>query len=69
MNGHENLIRVMKAANPNKLIVSHATSSKDEIRFYINKTQYYGAKKEGDGFTVEFGDDANKDKESTINKA
>jgi len=42
-------MEVIKARDPNKLIVFHASSAKDEIRFYINKTQYVSAIDRGDG--------------------
>ena len=37
-------ITIVRSHNPNELVVYHASSYEDEIRFYINETQYVAAK-------------------------
>jgi len=36
-------VTVFKGKNPKELVVYHASSLEDEIRFYINETQYISA--------------------------
>ena len=47
------------ACDSEKVIVSYAASYKDEIRFYINDTQYFTAfeDEENGGITSNFGED------------
>ena len=53
-----NPITIIKAKDPDKLIVYHASSRKDEIRFYINETQYITAVEQSDGTAwVDAGED------------
>lgn len=57
-------ISIIKARDPNKIIVFHASSLKDEIRFYINNTQYVSAIDRGDGTAcVNFGKEVEPSKE------
>lgn len=37
-----------------KLVVSHAVSTEEDIRFYINETQYFSATHDDNGYNVEF---------------
>lgn len=44
---------ILKSEDPNKLVVYHASSLEDEIRFYINDTEYISARKEKNGTKTE----------------
>lgn len=44
-----NLKPIWKSTNPEELLVYHASSLEDEIRFYLNQTQYIVAKDNKDG--------------------
>lgn len=57
-------ITIVRSKDPNELLVYHASSLEDEIRFYINKTQYVTACEEKDGeIFVGLGED-----EKNVNK-
>jgi hypothetical protein len=56
-------ITVIRARDPDKLVVFHASSRKDEIRFYINHTQYITAIEQSDGTAlVDAGEDEAEEK-------
>ena len=46
---------IWKSTDPEKLIVFHASSLEDEIRFYFNDEQYVVARDNKDGtFTIKY---------------
>lgn len=49
---------IFKSSNPEKIIVFHAASLKDEIRFYFNDEQYVSARDNYDGtFSIHYEED------------
>lgn len=55
-------ITVVKSAEPEKLVVAHASSFKDEIRFYVNEKQYVSAtEKDDEGISVELWEEVKKE--------
>lgn len=52
---------IFKSKNPEELIVFHADSSKDEIRFWFNDEQYVSAKDNYNGtFSINYGENKNE---------
>ena len=51
-------ISIIKSNDPEKLVVFQAASLENEIRFYLNDTQYYTAMECKEGCIVKFGEDA-----------
>lgn len=56
---------IFRASNPEELIVFHASSLQDEIRFYLNDTQYITAIEKGEGnVLVEVGEEVEREEEN-----
>lgn len=56
---------IFRASNPEELIVFHASSLQDEIRFYLNDTQYITAIEKGEGnVSVEIGEEVEREEEN-----
>lgn len=56
---------IFRASNPEELIVFHASSLQDEIRFYLNDTQYITAIEKGEGnVSVEVGEEVEREEEN-----
>lgn len=54
-----------RASNPEELIVFHASSLQDEIRFYLNDTQYITAIEKGEGnVSVEISEEVEREEEN-----
>lgn len=63
MEEHNEVTTILKSNDPEKLIVSRATSLDDQIRFYLNETQYMAAEEcEGD-FFVKIGEESERKEE------
>ena len=61
---------IFKSSNPEKLIVFHATSLKDEIRFYFNDEQYVVARDNNDGtLSVEYEEEQKVENDEQNNKS
>lgn len=59
---------IFRASNPEELIVFHALSLQDEIRFYLNDTQYITAIEKGKGnVSVEIGEEVEREEENKKN--
>lgn len=62
MEKRNKLITIFKSSDPKELVVFHAASLEDRIRFYLNDTQYFEAIDLGDGnISVEFGEEAKEE--------
>ena len=58
-------LTVFKSSNPDELVVFHASSLQNEIRFYLNNTQYVAATEQADGtVSVNAGEDVAENKEN-----
>lgn len=56
---------IFRASNPEELIVFHASSLQDEIRFYLNDTKYITAIEKGEGnVSVEIGEKVEREEEN-----
>lgn len=58
---------IIKSNDPEKLVVFHAESLEDEMRFYLNDTQYITATECTDGFSIKL-DEEEKQKEGECTK-
>lgn len=60
----EREIKVFKSINPEKIIVFHAESLSNQIRFYLNDTCYVAAVEEEDSYHVEIAEKEEKEEKS-----
>lgn len=58
-------ITIFRASNPEELIVFHASSLQNEIRFYLNDTQYITAiERDKENISVEIGEEVEQEEEN-----
>ena len=63
MEERNNEITIIRGSNPEELVVYHASSLEDEIRFYINETQYISAiEKSEEDISVELREEAKEER-------
>lgn len=59
-------ITILKSADPEELLVVHAGSTKDQIRFYLNETQYVSASENDNGeISVDIGEEVEEKNEKS----
>ena len=54
MEERNNVIPIFKSNDQEKILVFHAASLQNEIRFYLNDTQYFTAVDCEEGFEIRF---------------
>lgn len=61
---NRNTVAIFKSNDPEELVVFHAASLQDQIRFYLNDTQYISAVECDGGCSVELGEESEEKEES-----
>lgn len=61
MGERNKVISFFKSNDPEKLVVFHSSSLQNEIRFYLNDTQYFTAIESEKGFTIKLEEETEKE--------